>query len=110
MSVQVNFTWPTAQDLLLQLQIAPPTNIAGWTLEFDLMYRVNSPQPIYSAYNLSGTITVNSPGNGVFQVPLSHTLISGLIKDTNVLAYTARRIDSGNASDIAGGLINITPF
>lgn len=110
MSIQQNFVWPANQDIVLGVQVTPPTNISSWTIEFDLMYRQTSPQPIYSAFNLSGTITVVNPATGIFQVPLSHTLISGVMNHTNVLTYTTRRIDSGSATDINGGAIVLTPY
>lgn len=110
MGLQQNFTWPVGQDIILGIQVAPPTAIFQWTLEFDLLYKQNSPQPIYSAFNLSGTIIITNGATGQFQVPLYHSLISGFDSTNAVLNYTTRRIDSGNATDICGGMICLTPF
>lgn len=79
------------------------------------MYRLNSPQPIYSAYvasgfnNVSG-INVTDGVNGVMQIALYASIISGVMQSTNTLAYRTRRVDSGVGVDLTGGLIALTPY
>lgn len=115
MAQQNDFTIPQGQDVTLQVTLNTPTNISGWEIQSDIMYRLGSPQPIYTAFcasgfnNVSG-INVIDGVNGKFLVPLFYSVISGVQLGTGVLTHRSRRVDSGAATDLDGGAIVLSPF
>lgn len=116
MSVQQNFPLPEQQGASINIPLQPPTNISGWSAEFDLLYRTNSLNPLWSAYlnlasgntGVSG-ITATDINNGVFSVALNAAAISGVSQETAVLAWRFYRTDvSGSFTPIAQGLRLLT--
>lgn len=114
MTVQLDYSLPLHSDGTIQINLIPATSISGWTLQHDLMYRLNSPQPIISKFMSSG-FTNNQSGmklidgiNGVFQVQMFASEVSGFL-DGNY-AYRVHRTDSGNASDNTAGFRLAQPY
>lgn len=114
MAVWIDFALPLHSNGTLQIQLTPPGPISGWSVEFDLMYRFGSLQPIVSKYLASGYTTGQSGGTlvdgsiGIFQVSLVPAEVSG-INDGN-LAYRVYRTDSGSVSDVTAGFRLCNPF
>lgn len=116
MSDQVDFQLPEQQNGNLQIVLSPPTSISGWTIQTDLMYRFNSPQPILSLYLASGYTsgqsgcTIVDGVQGIFNVSYSGSQVSGLSQSTNVLCYKSFRTDSGAPTPLVGGYRLLTLF
>lgn len=116
MAPQANFTLPASQDGLVQISLAPPTSISGWTIQWDLMYQMGSLSPIVSKFMSSGFtsgqsgITLVHGDKGVFNVQLFASEISGVSLGTGVLAHNSHRIDSGFATPINAGFRLLAPF
>lgn len=116
MSTQINFSLPEQQAATVQIGIYPQVDITNWTIRWDQLYRVNSPQPIFSLWASSGYtngesgIIVNDASRGVFSVALFPAQISGISMVTGVLAHQSWRINSGVQTPINGGFRTLTPF
>ena len=114
MSLWIDFALPLHANGTLQVQMAPPAPISGWSIRFDLVYRFGSPQPIISKYLASGYTTGQSgctlvDGSiGIFQISQNPSEVSGL-NDGNY-AYRAYRTDSGSVTDITAGFRLCNPF
>lgn len=114
MTVQIDFALPLFCNGTLQIQLAPPAPISGASIQFDLLYRFGSPQPIVSKYTSSGYSNNESgikfvDGSvGIFQVALTPAEVSGL--DFGNLAYRTYRTDSGNATSYTAGFRLANPF
>ena len=109
MSQSFDFSLPEYQSALVQISLAPPTSISGWTIQLDLMYRFNSAQPIVSKYLASGYttgqsgITLVNGAAGIFNVSFNQPEISGASTQTNVLGHLTHRTDSGFLTPLVGG-------
>ena len=116
MTPSFNFSLPELQNASVQVTLAPATSISGWSIEFDLMWRQNSPQPLVSKYMASGFstgqsgITLVDGVNGVFSVAFVPAEISGVSLQTGTLAFRTYRTDSGNVTPINGGYRILPPF
>lgn len=114
MTVETNFNLPRWANGTLQVTLAPPAPVSGQNIQFDLMYRLNSPQPIVSKYLASGYsngqsgVTLIDGAVGVFQIALNPLEMSGL--DDGNYAYLVARRDSGNVSPITAGWRLCNPF
>ena len=114
MATRNDFQWAINQDIVLNIQLTTQTSISGWALRFDLLNRFDSPQPIFSAFcasgfnNVSGLNVINYVGT--IQVPLSHTLLSGVYQNKGALYHTMYRTDVGKGLSVEGGTITLTPF
>lgn len=99
-------------DVQLGVSIVPPTNIAGWSLSYQIFYRFGG-SGILIASSASGYtngqsgITVSNPGNGQFSVTIPGAFSSGLTSD--VYWGQACRTDSGLFTVLAETSINILP-
>lgn len=115
MSANFNFPLPASQDAVLQIQIQPPVSISGWTIRWDLLYRLGSPSPIVSKYLASGYtsgqsgISLFNGQQGSFNVSLFASEISGVALTTNVLAHQTWRVDSGLQTPVSYGYRVLTP-
>ena len=113
-AVWIDFPLPLHSDGTLQVNMVPPAPISGWSIQFDLMYRFNSPQPIVSKYLASGYTadqsgcTLVDGSIGIFQIALHPPEVSGL-NDGN-FAYRVFRTDSGSATDVTAGFRLANPF
>lgn len=109
MAQQFNFSLPEQQNALIQINLAPPTSISGWSIQFDLLYRNNSPQPIVSLFLSSGYSAGQSGMNlvngetGVFNVSMLPSQVSGISQETSVLAFQAWRTDTKQRTPLVGG-------
>lgn len=116
MAAQFTFSLPASQDGTIQIQIQPPVSISGWTIRWDLMYRLGSQNPIISKYLASGFtsgqsgISLFNGANGIFNVSLFAAEISGVDQGTNVLAHQTWRINSGFQTPVVGGFRLLAPF
>lgn len=116
MAAQADFSLPEAQTALVQIALAPPTSISGWTIKHDIMWRYNSPQPIISFYLASGYTsgqsgcTLVNGSLGIFGVQYNQIPISGDSQYTNVLLHQSYRIDSGYSTPIAVGFRLLSPY
>lgn len=114
MTVQIDFALPSFVNGTLQVALAPPAPISGATIQFDLLYRFDSPQPIVSKYLASGYsngesgCTLVDGAAGVFQITLTPADMSGL--DNGNYAYTVRRTDAGNVASYTAGFRLCNPF
>ena len=116
MTQQVNFSLPEQQNALVQFNLIPPTDITGWTVQFDQLYHATAQQPIFSLFLASGYTTGQSGMNlvdasmGVFNANLGPTQVSGLSLSTEVLAYRVWRIDAGKMAPLTVGYRLLSNF
>ena len=109
MSLQTSFIMPERQTATIQISLSPALPISGWTIQWDLMYRFKSPNPIVSKYLASGYTngesgcTLVDGSQGSFDVHLYPAEISGIAQGTMILCYQSYRIDSGYQTPINGG-------
>lgn len=110
MSVQINFPLPYSSDGILQVALASPTSISGWTIQWDLMFRPNSPQPIISRFLSSGYsagqsgITLVDGTRGVFNVAMKASDLSG--QEPGNYAFRTHRVDIPSDINLGWRLAN----
>lgn len=100
MAERTDILLPYATDAVLTFTALTPTNIAGWTIALNLRYRFRGAAIISKA----GAITDST--NGVFTVTLS---ASDLTIPKTDYVYDCERTDSGAVTQLALGVVTITP-
>lgn len=116
MSESSDFILPEQQNANMQIVLAAPTSISGWSVQLDLLYRFFSPQPIVSLFLASGYsngesgITLVDGPKGIFNASFTPIQISGISLFTQVLAYQTWRTDTGDKTPLNGGYRLLTPF
>lgn len=97
------------EDMVIAIQLVPPTRISGWNVRFDLMLRLGA-DPYVSLYAGSGTagngasgIQFLNGGVGTFGIPILPAYTSGL--DPGNIAYEMWRTDSGFVTCTTQGFI-----
>ena len=112
MAVELDFTLARREDGTLAINMTPPTNIAGWSLQFTQRRRFQSisgnvsgliVKSAASGYGggVSG-ITITSSGEGRFTVALFRTDLSG-DWDPGTYSYDVQRMDSGSQTVLVHG-------
>lgn len=99
-------------DGLLTISLEPPTAIGGHTIQFDVMKRFGNVsglvrKSVSSGFNAVSGITVTNSGEGVLQISLYESELSGTPYGN--LAFQLRRMDSGMATVLSEGYIQRTP-
>jgi hypothetical protein len=116
MPQQLNFILPEQQTANINIGLTPPTSISGWTIQFDLMYRPGSPQPIISLFLASGYangqsgITLVNGSTGVVSLNLNPSQVSGIGQFHEILYYQSYRTDSGFPTPLNNGFRLLTRF
>lgn len=93
-------------DLLINL--APPTSISGWTLALNVGRQFGGAGDlIQTSTAVSGGITVQNAGQGVFSIPLTPSETSGL--DFGNYAYWVRKTAPDNIITLIEGYLQVQP-
>lgn len=98
MPLQTNFHLARYADGVLTINLAPPTAIGGWGIQFQMTRYFGSDdilieKSVASGFNNLSGINITNSGAGVFNVNFSQVESSGL--DPGNYAYQILRVDSG---------------
>lgn len=99
------------EDGILNVSMAPPVAISGWTLQFQLSKRAGSTSGLIkscaSGFNGVSGITVTDGSQGVFRMTLNSVDTSGV--DFGNLFYNVTRLDSGSRTVLTEGYNLVNP-
>lgn len=105
MAVQVDYNLPLGQDGVVNVPLAPPTAVGGWSVLYT-MPRYQGGSGLVTLSCASGYIgvsglTVLNSGQGIFQIQHDPAQVSGL--DPGAYPYLLQRIGSGFVTPLAYG-------
>lgn len=99
MSITSHLTFFRGEDILLEFQMTPPSDITGWTISFKL------------ADSLGGTVqftksaTITDGPRGKFRVSIASADTASLTAGRYM--WDARRTDSGSKATLADGWLDL---
>lgn len=111
MPVISDFGLNLGEDLTVNLAVAPPTNVSGWALQFQVLKRFGGVSGLItkvtaSGYNnVSGINVVDGPG-GVMNVAIAGADTSGW--NEGAYAYMVQRTNSGFVKNLSQGYVLVT--
>ncbi len=94
------------EDGILQIGMAPPVAIGGWSVEFTVVKRLGGTDPYITKsmasgyYGVSGMLLTNS-GQGVMRVNIDSVDTSGM--DAGLYVYNVARLSSGSRTVLSRG-------
>jgi len=109
MPIISDFTISRFEDANATIALTPPVNVSGWPLQFALSKRAGA-DPIFlkscsSGFNNVSGINVLNPLQGIFNVTIKSTDVSGL--DPGNYAWSMKRQDySGHMTTLAEGFMS----
>lgn len=111
MAVQCDFNFARQEDGVLTVSMRPPTSVAGWTIEFNLMKRFGGEailtKSAASGYNGTSGISIVNLNQGIFNVQIDSIDTSGLA--WNNYAYQTLRTNPGSRTELTEGFMVLTP-
>jgi hypothetical protein len=112
MPVLVDFSLARGEDAVLNVSMAPPVDVGGWDIRFEVAKRFGSysgfvTKSVASGFNGASGITVVNSGQGIFGVRLN-------TPDTNDrefgnYAYAITRYTSGSRTVLTEGYVLLSP-
>lgn len=113
MTISVNYSLQRSEDVTLQVSMVPPTNIAGWNIQFLSQLHFGGLSGLITKSCASGYgggqsgITVINSGQGQFNISIASQDTSGF--QFAPYSYCTTRLDSGSVSVLNEGFVNILP-
>ena len=112
MPVFTEFAVTRATDTTLTMALQNPTNISGWSIKFEVQHRFGGTSGLItkscaSGYNNVSGLNVTNGAQGVMQISIGATDMSGLPYGN--YSYTIVRTTSGQVTPLAGGYILLNP-
>jgi hypothetical protein len=98
-SITSNLTFFRGEDVTLAFQMAPPSDVTGWTIAFKLADKLGG------TVQLTKSATIVDGPSGKFQVTLASADTATLPVGRYV--WDCRRTDSGNKATLADGYLDL---